>query len=59
MKLASFEIKGRASYGVVVGDGVIDVGARSGARHPTLRAVLAADALDEIAAASAGAKPDV
>ena len=26
MKLASFEVGGRASYGIVVGDGVIDVG---------------------------------
>jgi 2-keto-4-pentenoate hydratase/2-oxohepta-3-ene-1,7-dioic acid hydratase in catechol pathway len=58
MKLASFEVKGRASYGVVVGDGIIDVGARLGSRHPTLRAVLAADALDEVASA-AGAKADV
>ena len=56
MKLASFEVKGRASYGVVTGDGVADVGGRLGTRYPSLRAVLAADALGEIAA---GAKPDV
>ena len=58
MKLASFEIKGRASYGVVMGDGVFDVGARFSARHPSLRAAIAADALGEVAAAAAGAKPD-
>src|SRR5215472_18559656 len=58
MKLASFEVKGRASYGVVVGDGIVDLGPRVGNRYLSLRAVLAADALDEVAA-SAGAKPDV
>src|SRR6202011_6413467 len=58
MKLASFEVGGRASYGIVVGDGVVDVGARFGARYPTLRAALAGDALGEIARA-ADAKADL
>jgi 2-keto-4-pentenoate hydratase/2-oxohepta-3-ene-1,7-dioic acid hydratase in catechol pathway len=58
MKIASFEISGRPSYGVVVGDGIVDVGARLGARYPTLRAVLAGAALDEIARAAAD-KPDL
>ena len=58
MKLASFEVGGRASYGIVVGGGLIDVGARLGARYPTLRAALADDALGEIARA-ADAKPDL
>lgn len=42
MKLASFNIKDRQSYGVVVGDGVIDAGSRLGL--PTLRAALDAGA---------------
>src|ERR1700736_3694812 len=58
MKLASFEVGGRASYGIVVGDGVIDIGARLGSRYPTLRAALAGDALGEVARA-ADAKADL
>jgi len=58
MKLASFRLAGRLSYGVVVGDGVVDVGARLGARFPSLRAALAGDALGEIARAAAS-KPDL
>ena len=58
MKLASFEVGGRASDGIVVGDGIVDVGARLGARYPTLRAAIAGDALDEIAR-SAEAKADL
>jgi 2-keto-4-pentenoate hydratase/2-oxohepta-3-ene-1,7-dioic acid hydratase in catechol pathway len=58
MKLASFSVAGRASYGVVVDGGLVDLGARLGARYPNLRAALAADALGEIARA-ASAKPDL
>jgi 2-keto-4-pentenoate hydratase/2-oxohepta-3-ene-1,7-dioic acid hydratase in catechol pathway len=58
MKLASFSVSGRASYGVVADGGLVDVGARLGARYPNLRAALAADALGEIARA-AGTKPDL
>jgi len=58
MKLASFTVAGRASYGVVVGDGVVDVGARLSARAPSLRAALAAGALGDIAAA-ASENPDL
>jgi 2-keto-4-pentenoate hydratase/2-oxohepta-3-ene-1,7-dioic acid hydratase in catechol pathway len=58
MKLASFIASGRASYGLLVDGGLVDLGARLGARYPTLRAALAGDALGEIAR-SAGAKPDL
>jgi 2-keto-4-pentenoate hydratase/2-oxohepta-3-ene-1,7-dioic acid hydratase in catechol pathway len=54
MKLVSFTSSGRASYGVVVGDGLIDIGRRLGARFPTLRAAIAGDALAEIAAEANG-----
>src|SRR5687767_7568318 len=59
MKLASFKAGGGASYGVVIDAGVIDVGRNLKARYPTLRAVLAAQALPEIARAAQGAKPDL
>src|SRR5713226_7384618 len=58
MKLASFTASGRASYGLLVDGGLVDLGARLGARYPTLRAALAGDALGEMAR-SAGAKPDI
>jgi 2-keto-4-pentenoate hydratase/2-oxohepta-3-ene-1,7-dioic acid hydratase in catechol pathway len=58
MKLASFTASGRASYGLLVDGGLFDLGARVGARYPTLRAALAGDALGEISR-SAGAKPDL
>jgi 2-keto-4-pentenoate hydratase/2-oxohepta-3-ene-1,7-dioic acid hydratase in catechol pathway len=57
MKLASFTASGRASYGVVVGDGVMDMGQRL--KYPTLRAAIAANALGEIAAATKGGKLDL
>ena len=47
MKLVSFKAAGRTSYGIVRDDRVIDLGAHFGERWPTLRALLAADALDE------------
>lgn len=47
MKLISFERNGKASYGVVNGDRVVDLGARLGDRYATLRDLLAAG-LEEI-----------
>jgi 2-keto-4-pentenoate hydratase/2-oxohepta-3-ene-1,7-dioic acid hydratase in catechol pathway len=58
MKLASFTTAGRASYGLIVDAGLVDLGARLGSRYPTLRETLAGDALGEIARA-VGAKPDL
>jgi 2-keto-4-pentenoate hydratase/2-oxohepta-3-ene-1,7-dioic acid hydratase in catechol pathway len=51
MKLASFAVAGRASYGLIADGGLVDLGARLGSRYPTLRAALAGDALGEIARA--------
>ncbi len=48
MKLASFVLRGQPTWGAVTSDGVVDLGRALGARFPTLRAVLAADALDEV-----------
>lgn len=57
MKLVSFEHGGRASFGVVNGDGVVDLRLALGDRYADLAALLAADALAE-AAAVAGRTPD-
>ncbi len=53
MRLMSFETGGRASWGVVEGDGVKDIGAVAGDRWPTLRAALEAGALAEATAMDA------
>ena len=63
MKLVSFAVSGRHasgrhSWGVVTDSGVIDMGRRLEGKYPTLRALLAADALPAAAAAAKGAKPD-
>ena len=58
MKLASYLLDGRPSYGVVEGNGVVDLGRRLGAKYPDLRALITANALDEAKRAAAGAKPD-
>lgn len=55
MKLLSFEIDGGASYGIAEGDIVFDVGAVLRPVHADLKAVIAADALDQAAAAKADA----
>ena len=49
MKLVSFVAGGRAGYGLVQGDGVIDLSARFGKRWPTLRDLLAGNGLAEAA----------
>lgn len=57
-KLASFTIDGRAAYGAITDDGVVDLSTRFGARWPTLRQVIEAGALGELVAAAAAMKPD-
>jgi len=58
MKLASYTVGGKAAFGVVAGDGIIDATRRLSGRFSTLRQVLAADALDEIRRAVPGHAPD-
>ena len=48
MRLISFEHEGRASYGIVRDDGIVDTGRALGERYADLRDVLAAGALDEL-----------
>jgi 2-keto-4-pentenoate hydratase/2-oxohepta-3-ene-1,7-dioic acid hydratase in catechol pathway len=57
MKLLSFAHKGRNSWGVAVDSGVIDGPTLTNQRFLTLRQVLEADALPELAALAAKAKP--
>jgi 2-keto-4-pentenoate hydratase/2-oxohepta-3-ene-1,7-dioic acid hydratase in catechol pathway len=58
MKFASFRVDGRASYGLVTGDGVVDFGRRFGAEWPTLRDLLASGRMAEVAGRVAGAAAD-
>ncbi len=58
MKLLSFEVEGAQRFGVWVEGGVIDLTQRLGGKFPDLLSVLEAGALQEVAAAVEGAKPD-
>jgi len=53
MRLATFMIGGRQSYGVVRDDGIVDLGRKLGATYPTLKSLLAADWPREAEAAAA------
>lgn len=50
MKLASFAVSGRATWGIVEGDEVLDLGALLGGRLPDLKAAIAAGALPDLPA---------
>ncbi|MBQ73410.1 MAG: 5-carboxymethyl-2-hydroxymuconate isomerase [Gammaproteobacteria bacterium] len=58
MKLASFYSNGNDSYGVVVKDGIVNIGSRLGDRYADLRNVLEADALEEVGKLANGKAPD-
>ncbi len=58
MRLASYNIRGRPSYGAVIGDGIVDLRLRFGGRHPSLVDLLRAHALHEAGAAVLGVRPD-
>lgn len=57
MKLVSFNRHGRPSFGVVAGDGIVDMRPRLPRFH-TLLDVLRADALDEVRVAAANGRAD-
>ena len=48
MKLVSFRMPGRSSFGIWRDDGVVDVGRRLGSRHSALHQLIAAGELDGI-----------
>lgn len=56
MKLASFRLQNKDTYGAVIDGGVIDLGKKL--KYPDLRSLIEAGALDEAAAAAKGAKAD-
>ncbi len=58
MKLASFRIGSRTSFGAIVDSGIIDLGRRLGPDMRALRALLAADGLKSARAVVAGTGPD-
>jgi 2-keto-4-pentenoate hydratase/2-oxohepta-3-ene-1,7-dioic acid hydratase in catechol pathway len=58
MRLASYNLRGRPSFGAVVGDGIVDLRARL-SRFATLLEVFRAGALDEAKAAANGVRPDM
>jgi hypothetical protein len=47
MRLASYERRGKAGFGVVVGDGVVDLGKALEDRYADLKSLLEAGALGE------------
>jgi 2-keto-4-pentenoate hydratase/2-oxohepta-3-ene-1,7-dioic acid hydratase in catechol pathway len=58
MRLASYIAHGRTSFGVLVGDGVVDFRVRFGPRFATLVDFVRADAVAEAHAVLAGVRPD-
>ncbi len=58
MKLASYLTGGKASFGVVVGEGIVTMNGRLKSGAATLREALEAGALDEMRGIAAGATPD-
>ncbi len=58
MRLASYNLRGRPSFGAVVGDGIVDLRGRL-SRFSSLLEVFRAQALGEAKAASEGVRPDV
>ena len=59
MKLASYMHDNAACYGSVVGDGIIDLSRRIGARYRDIRTLLADGGLGQAQKASAGQPPDL
>jgi 2-keto-4-pentenoate hydratase/2-oxohepta-3-ene-1,7-dioic acid hydratase in catechol pathway len=58
MRLASYALRGRPSFGAVAGDGIVDLRPRLH-RFQSLSEVFRANALDQAKAASDGVRPDV
>ncbi len=58
MRLASYNVRSRPSYGGVVGDGVVDLRLRFGPRYPTLLDLLRGHGLNQARAELLGVRPD-
>jgi 2-keto-4-pentenoate hydratase/2-oxohepta-3-ene-1,7-dioic acid hydratase in catechol pathway len=58
MKLATFNLRGRTSFGAITDEGVIDLRSRVSPRCKSVLDLLREDALDEARAAARGVRPD-
>jgi 2-keto-4-pentenoate hydratase/2-oxohepta-3-ene-1,7-dioic acid hydratase in catechol pathway len=58
MKLISYEVDGRATYGLLVDDRIVDLGRRLGHRAPTLKALIATGEMHALAVAHLGDAAD-
>lgn len=58
MKLASYRVRGRESFGAVVGEGVVDLKLRLAPRYESVLDLLRGDALAVAADAARGVRPD-
>ncbi len=58
MRLASYQLRGRPSFGAVIDDSIVDLRARL-SRYATLLEVFRANALEQACAAAKGVRPDV
>ncbi len=56
--IASYNVRGRSSFGVVVGDGIVDLRPRMAPRFQSVMDILRTGALDEMKAAAAGVRAD-
>ena len=59
LKLASYVHQNAACYGIVEGDGLIDLSRRLGARYPDLKTLIAHEGMDEARKAGAAQEPDL
>src|SRR5687768_12095111 len=55
MRLASFQVNGRVSYGALTGGGIVDLGRKLGGKYPTLLDLIRAQGFGDARAAAAGA----
>jgi 2-keto-4-pentenoate hydratase/2-oxohepta-3-ene-1,7-dioic acid hydratase in catechol pathway len=58
MKLASFKVRGRDSFGAVVGEGVVDLKTRLAPKFSSVHDLLRRNGLDEARAVVQGVRPD-
>jgi len=59
MKLATYLYRNEESYGVIVDDGIVDLGRRMGDVYPDLKSLLEGDGLDDAHEIVRGAKADI
>lgn len=58
MRLMTYEVNGKTSFGAVEGEGVVDLVAATGGKYADILSVLEAGAVAEVAAAAAGKTAD-